>query len=99
MPELFGSFRPGVELGGLKFNLLNFGYNHQSNGRADPISRSWDRLFVEGGLESERLRPDRARLDAHPSFGRRGRQPRHHGLYGAWAGDRACTGGATTRSR
>ena len=52
MPELFGSFRPDVELGGLKFNLLNFGYNHQSNGRADPISRSWDRLFVEGGFES-----------------------------------------------
>ena len=52
-PELFGSFRPDVELGGLKFNLLNFGYTHQSNGRADPISRSWDRLFVEGGLDSE----------------------------------------------
>jgi len=52
MPELFGSFRPGVELGSFKFNLLNFGFNHQSNGRADPISRSWDRLFVEGGLES-----------------------------------------------
>ena len=53
MPELFGSFRPDVQLGSLKFNLLNFGYTHQSNGRADPISRSWDRLFVEGGLDSE----------------------------------------------
>ena len=52
MPELFGSFRPGVDLGGLKFNLLNFGYTHQSNGRADPISRSWDRLFVEGGVDT-----------------------------------------------
>jgi phospholipase A1 len=53
MPELFGSFRPGIDVGGLKFNLLNFGFTHQSNGRADPISRSWDRLFVEGGLDSE----------------------------------------------
>jgi phospholipase A1/A2 len=53
MPELFGSFRPDLEVGGLRFNLLNFGYTHQSNGRADPISRSWDRLFVEGGLDSE----------------------------------------------
>jgi phospholipase A1 len=53
MPELFGSFRPGIDVGGLKFNLLNFGYTHQSNGRADPISRSWDRLFVEGGLDGE----------------------------------------------
>jgi len=55
MPELFGSYRPGVELGGFRFNLLNFGFNHQSNGRADPISRSWDRLFVEGGIERDNL--------------------------------------------
>ena len=53
MPELFGSFRPGVELGGLTWNLLNFGYTHQSNGRADPISRSWDRLFVETGFDRD----------------------------------------------
>ena len=50
-PEIFGSFRPGIEIGGLQFNLLNFGYTHQSNGRSDPISRSWDRLFVEAGFE------------------------------------------------
>ena len=55
MPELFGSFRPGVQIGAFDFNLLNFGFNHQSNGRADPISRSWDRLFVEGGFERENL--------------------------------------------
>ena len=53
MPELFGSFRPGVDLGGLKLNVLNFGFTHQSNGRADPISRSWDRLFVEAGVERD----------------------------------------------
>jgi phospholipase A1 len=53
MPELLGSFRPGIDVGGLKFNLLNAGFTHQSNGRADPISRSWDRLFIEGGLESD----------------------------------------------
>jgi len=51
MPELFGSFRPGVELGGWQWNLFNFGFTHQSNGRADPISRSWDRLFVEAGFD------------------------------------------------
>ena len=53
MPELFGSFRPGVEFGGWHWNLLNFGYTHQSNGRSDPISRSWDRLFIEAGVERE----------------------------------------------
>jgi phospholipase A1 len=55
MPELFGSFRPGVEFGGWGWNLLNFGFTHQSNGRADPISRSWDRLFVEAGIERGNL--------------------------------------------
>jgi phospholipase A1 len=50
-PEVFGSFRPGLEVLGLQWNLLNFGYTHQSNGRSDPISRSWERLFVEAGLE------------------------------------------------
>jgi phospholipase A1 len=50
-PEIFGSFRPGVEVAGMQWNLLNFGFTHQSNGRSDPISRSWDRLFVEAGLE------------------------------------------------
>ncbi len=50
-PEIYGSFRPGIEVGGMQWNLLNFGYNHQSNGRSDPISRSWDRLFVEAGFE------------------------------------------------
>jgi phospholipase A1 len=53
MPEIFGSFRPGVDVGGMHWNLLNFGFTHQSNGRADPISRSWDRLFVEAGLERD----------------------------------------------
>ncbi len=53
MPEIFGSFRPGVQVGGMQWNLLNFGYTHQSNGRSDPISRSWDRLFVEAGFERD----------------------------------------------
>ena len=64
MPELFVSYRPGVDLGGgFSWNLLNFGYNHQSNGRSDLItngtnnglSRSWDRLFAEFGVERENL--------------------------------------------
>lgn len=51
MPEVFGSFRPGLKVGDMQWNLLNFGYVHESNGRADPISRSWDRVFVQAGLE------------------------------------------------
>lgn len=50
-PELLLSFRPDVELGGFHWRLFNLGLNHQSNGRADPISRSWDRLVAEFGVE------------------------------------------------
>jgi phospholipase A1 len=52
MPELFVSYRPDIALpGGFRFGVLNAGFNHQSNGRSDALSRSWDRLFVEGGVE------------------------------------------------
>ena len=56
MPEAFISWKPDIDLGGgFKWNLLNAGYNHQSNGRADVLSRSWDRLFAEFGVEKENL--------------------------------------------
>lgn len=51
MPELFVSYQPDIAIGDFKWKLLNVGYNHQSNGRADPISRSWDRVFAEVGFE------------------------------------------------
>lgn len=53
MPELIVSFRPDVDLGaGFKWRLLNAGYTHQSNGRTETISRSWDRLFAEVGIDN-----------------------------------------------
>lgn len=54
MPELFVSYKPDVALGGgFKWNLLNVGYTHQSNGRSDTISRSWDRVVATFGFERE----------------------------------------------
>lgn len=56
MPEAFISYRPGIELPfGFQWRLVNAGYNHQSNGRTDTLSRSWDRLFAEFGVEKENL--------------------------------------------
>lgn len=55
MPEVFASYYPGLHFAGFDWKLLNFGFNHQSNGRADPVSRSWDRLFAEAGLERGNL--------------------------------------------
>jgi phospholipase A1 len=55
MPELKLSWQPGLSFGGLDWNLLNLGYTHESNGRSDPISRSWDRLVAEFGIERGNL--------------------------------------------
>jgi phospholipase A1 len=52
-PELLVSYDPDLSFGGYHWRLLNFGYNHQSNGRSDPISRSWDRLIAEFGIERD----------------------------------------------
>ena len=52
-PEIIVSYRPDVAFGDFHWRLFNFGYNHQSNGRADPISRSWDRLIAEFGFERD----------------------------------------------
>jgi phospholipase A1 len=51
MPELFVSYRPGLEFGGFHWRLLNLGFNHQSNGKSEPLSRSWNRLYAEFGIE------------------------------------------------
>lgn len=54
-PELIASYNPDLSFGGFHWRLFNFGYNHQSNGRSDPISRSWDRLIAEFGVERGNL--------------------------------------------
>ncbi|HMP97989.1 MAG TPA: phospholipase A, partial [Kiritimatiellia bacterium] len=51
LPEFFLSYNPRVHLGYFRWSLLNVGVIHESNGRAELISRSWDRLYAEAGLE------------------------------------------------
>ena len=53
-PSCSSELSAGATLpGGFQWTLLNAGFNHQSNGRADPVSRSWNRLFAEFGVERE----------------------------------------------
>jgi phospholipase A1 len=36
---------------GMTLRTVNFGMNHQSNGRAEPLSRSWNRIVANLGFE------------------------------------------------
>ncbi|VXC65670.1 phospholipase A [Massilia sp. 9I] len=40
---------------GANLKYLNLGLNHQSNGQSSTLSRSWNRLYAEVGLERGRL--------------------------------------------
>jgi phospholipase A1 len=56
MPELLVSYRPGVELpGGFGWNLASLSFNHQSNGRTDTLSRSWNRIIGTLGMDNGSL--------------------------------------------
>lgn len=50
-PELINTWRIGAEWGGWNLRLLNLGLVHQSNGKSDPVSRSWNRLYLQAGVE------------------------------------------------
>jgi phospholipase A1/A2 len=47
-PEMIATFGTGNEAG---WKLLNLGLLHQSNGRSNPDSRSWNRVYAQGGWE------------------------------------------------
>ena len=51
-PELMAAFRTNLDVGlGFKLKMLSVGFNHQSNGRAEPLSRSWNRVIAQAGIE------------------------------------------------
>jgi phospholipase A1 len=52
-PEVLLVFRNNYQLGGWKGRMAAIGINHQSNGRSDPLSRSWNRVMFNVGLDRE----------------------------------------------
>lgn len=50
-PELMFAWYPDLAWSGWRWRLLNVGLLHQSNGRSDPLSRSWNRLYAQFGVE------------------------------------------------
>ena len=52
-PEVMLVFRNNYSLGNWHGRMFGIGVNHQSNGRADPISRSWNRVVANIGLDRE----------------------------------------------
>ena len=52
-PEAMLVFRTNYHLLGLDGKLLGLSLNHQSNGRTDPLSRSWNRVIGMAGFERD----------------------------------------------
>jgi phospholipase A1 len=50
-PELLLNLRTDYRLLGLRGRFINVGFNHQSNGQSDPLSRSWNRIVANAGFE------------------------------------------------
>lgn len=52
-PEVFFIFPVNKNFLGLKSRYIQFGIDHQSNGRSEPISRSWNRIMANFGFERD----------------------------------------------
>lgn len=52
-PEIFYSWQTDYRFLGIKFNQVNLGFNHQSNGQSGLKSRSWNRLFASAVFSDE----------------------------------------------
>ena len=50
-PELILNFASNFSFLGLKTRMLGIAFNHQSNGRIVPLSRSWNRVILHAGFE------------------------------------------------
>ncbi len=76
-PELLLNFRTDYRILGLTGRFINLGFNHQSNGQSDPLSRGWNRVVANVGLERGRFSlllktwyriPESAKRDDNPNI-------------------------------
>jgi phospholipase A1 len=66
-PELMFVAQPDMPLGaGFRWQLLNLGLVHQSNGRSDPLSRSWNRVYAQFGVERDDVAGGKLAILARP---------------------------------
>lgn len=54
-PEVLLNFRMNRRILGFNARTITLGLNHQSNGRSLPLSRSWNRIVANFGLERDNL--------------------------------------------
>ena len=52
-PEVILNITTDYEVLGFKGRTLGIAFNHQSNGRTLPLSRSWNRIIVHAGFERD----------------------------------------------
>jgi phospholipase A1 len=52
-PEFLFNFRTHFRVLGMDARMITLGLNHQSNGRSEPYSRSWNRIVGNLGLERD----------------------------------------------
>lgn len=46
-PEIIWSFLTNQSIGKIKLTHFNIAFSHQSNGRSEPLSRSWNRIYID----------------------------------------------------
>jgi len=54
-PEIFYRMKHNYDVMGFKIRRSSIGLEHESNGREDPVSRSWNRLYISAFSEKENL--------------------------------------------
>lgn len=52
-PEVILNFATNYKILGFKGSMIGLIFNHQSNGRTLPLSRSWNRVILQAGFEKD----------------------------------------------